>query len=212
MVVCVGIIDDHRAALVGATAIIGSHPGFHVVAAGRTVAELLAFRQRMDVIILDLTLSDGSTAPQNIASLSPVGARVLVHVSEEPLATIREAARAGAVGMINKAEEVPHIMATLNAAARGQLEPGLHWTTRLGQAGAAFTRVALSARETEVFARYAAGETAEKVAQQLFVSRETVLDHVRRIRGKYAAVGRPALTKVDLFRRAVEDGYVQPNP
>lgn len=212
MVVCVGIVDDHRAVLVGTTAIIESHPGFHVVAAGRTVVELLSFRQRMAVIILDLTLSDGSTTPQNIAALAVVGARVLVHAAEESLAVIREAARAGAVGMINKAEEVPHIMATLNAAARGQLEAGVDWTTRLGHGGAAFTRVVLSARETEVFSRYATGETAEKVAKELFVSRETVLDHVRRIRSKYAAVGRPALTKVDLFRRAVEDGYVQPTP
>jgi hypothetical protein len=37
-----------------------------------------------------------------------------------------------------------------------------------------------------------------------------VLDHVRRIRGKYAAAGRPAATKVDLYRRAVEDGYIHP--
>jgi DNA-binding CsgD family transcriptional regulator len=48
------------------------------------------------------------------------------------------------------------------------------------------------------------------VATALFVSRDTVLDHIRRIRSKYAAVDRPAATKVDLFRRAVEDGLVEP--
>jgi len=35
-----------------------------------------------------------------------------------------------------------------------------------------------------------------------------VNDHIRRIRAKYAAAGRPAPTKVDLFKRAVEDGLV----
>ena len=63
-------------------------------------------------------------------------------------------------------------------------------------------------REAEVLALYASGETAERVARLLFISRETVLDHVRRIRTKYAAADRAAPTKVDLYRRAVEDGLV----
>ena len=73
-----------------------------------------------------------------------------------------------------------------------------------------FVRVSLTAREAEVLELYAAGETAERVAEALFISRETVLDHVRRIRAKYAAADRPAPTKVDLYRRAVEDGHLVP--
>lgn len=211
MVVCVGIIDDHRAMLVGTAAIIESHPGYHVVATGRTVAELIAFRQRVDVIVLDLTLSDGSTAAENIRALSGLCAPVLVHVAEEPLALVHAAAKAGAVGMISKADEMPHMMSTIAAAARGQLHPGANWLSAIQHRNPSSTRVVLSDREIEVFSRYAAGETAEHVAQKLFVSRETVLDHVRRIRRKYTAVGRPALTKVDLFRRALEDGYVNPH-
>lgn len=211
MVVCVGIVDDHRAMLLGTTAIINGHPGLHVVAVGKTVAELVAFRQRMDVILLGLTLSDGSTPSQNIAALSWTGARMLAYVGDEQPVLIREAARAGAVGVVKKSDEAPQLVATLRAAARGQLTPGADWAAGIGRPEAMPARVNLSTREAEVLALYAAGETAERVAQSLFVSRETVLDHVRRIRGKYAAVGRPALTKVDLFRRAVEDGFVQPD-
>ena len=47
------------------------------------------------------------------------------------------------------------------------------------------------------------------MAEELFVSRTTVIDHVKRIRAKYAAVDRVAVTKVDLFRRAVEDGLIE---
>jgi len=208
MVVCVGIIDDHRAMLLGTTAIVNGHPGMHVVAVGKTVAELVAFRQRMDVILLGLTLSDGSTPAQNIAALSWTGARVLAYAGDEQIGLIREAARAGAVGMVKKSDEAPQLVSTLRAAARGQLAAGADWV-RIGKGDASAARVRLSTRESEVLALYAAGETAERVAQALFVSRETVLDHIRRIRVKYAAVGRPALTKVDLFRRAVEDGFVE---
>lgn len=212
MVVCVGIIDDHRAMLLGTTAIVNGHPGLHVVAVGKTVAELVAFRQRMDVILLGLTLSDGSTPAQNIAALSWTGARVLAYAADEQIGLIREAARAGAVGMVKKSDEAPQLVATLRAAARGQLAASADWAARIGKGESAVARVNLSTREGEVLALYAAGETAERVAQALFVSRETVLDHIRRIRMKYAAVGRPALTKVDLFRRAVEDGFVHQDP
>jgi len=67
----------------------------------------------------------------------------------------------------------------------------------------------LTARELEVLGLYASGEKADRVARLLGISRETVLDHVRRIRQKYAAVHRPAYTKVDLYRRAVEDGVLR---
>ena len=65
-------------------------------------------------------------------------------------------------------------------------------------------------REAEVLALYASGETADRVARQLFITRQTVLDHIRRIRARYAAVDRPAHTKLDLYHRAVEDGIVPP--
>ncbi|MFJ7624450.1 DNA-binding response regulator, partial [Rhodococcus erythropolis] len=37
---------------------------------------------------------------------------------------------------------------------------------------------------------------------------QTVNDYLQRIRQKYAAAGRPAPTKTDLYKRAVEDGVL----
>jgi hypothetical protein len=48
------------------------------------------------------------------------------------------------------------------------------------------------------------------VARQLAMDPETLKTHLRRIRAKYTAVGRPAPTRRDLFVRAVEDGLVPP--
>jgi hypothetical protein len=42
------------------------------------------------------------------------------------------------------------------------------------------------------------------------MDRETLKTHLRRIRAKYAEVGRPAPTRRDLYVRAVEDGLVPP--
>ena len=46
------------------------------------------------------------------------------------------------------------------------------------------------------------------VCEQAGIAVSTIEDYVRRIRAKYARAGRPAVTKVDLYKRAVEDGFL----
>jgi DNA-binding CsgD family transcriptional regulator len=70
---------------------------------------------------------------------------------------------------------------------------------------------ALSPRQLEVLAAYAAGnDLLPVVARGLGMNEETVKTHLRRIRAKYRAVGRPAPTRRDLYVRAVEDGLLRP--
>jgi hypothetical protein len=47
-------------------------------------------------------------------------------------------------------------------------------------------------------------------ARSLGMDQETFKTHLRRIRVKYRAVGRPAPTRRDLYVRAVEDGPLPP--
>jgi DNA-binding CsgD family transcriptional regulator len=69
----------------------------------------------------------------------------------------------------------------------------------------------LAPRQREVMVAYAAGnELLPTVARRLGVDEETVKTHLRRIRRKYADVGRPAPTRRDLYVRAVEDGLLPP--
>jgi DNA-binding CsgD family transcriptional regulator len=68
----------------------------------------------------------------------------------------------------------------------------------------------LTAREREVLALYATGLGAKSVARQLNVSENTIADHIRRIRTVYAQLARPANTKVELYQRGLEDGFLPP--
>lgn len=205
----VGIVDDHPAVILGLSGIIGAQPDLAVSATGLTVAELLAGRQQLDLVLLDLVLGDGSTPTANVRTFQEYGVPVLVYTSGDLPQLVREAGRAGAIGMIRKTELPSSIIAAVRAALRGEVVASADWAAAL-DSDAAFVVAKLSDREAEVLALYASGETAERVGAQLFISRETVLDHVRRIRAKYTAVNRPAHTKVDLYRRAVEDGIVRP--
>jgi len=120
---------------------------------------------------------------------------------------VRSPARAGAIGMVRKSELPATIVEAVRAVLRGEVVASADWAAAL-DFDTDFVTARLSDREAEVLSLYAAGETAARVAARLFISRQTVLDHIRRIRTKYAAVGRPAPTKLDLYLRAVEDGIV----
>jgi DNA-binding NarL/FixJ family response regulator len=78
-------------------------------------------------------------------------------------------------------------------------------------AGPGMRRPRLAPRQREVLVAYVAGsDLLPTVARDLGMDRETLKTHLRRIRTKYAEVGRPAPTRRDLYVRAVEDGLIPP--
>lgn len=203
----VGIVDDHPAVIVGTMAILRGSAGITVVAAATSVRELLATGSVLDLVLLDLNLADASTPTSNILTLSERGIPAVAFTSGERPALVREAARAGAVGMIRKSVAPAVIVNAVLAVRRDGVVASADWAASLDD-DHDFVTARLSARESEVLALYASGETAERVATELFISRSTVIEHVRRIRDKYAAISRPARTKHDLYLRAVEDGVL----
>lgn len=152
-------------------------------------------------------LSDGSHPAANLSKLTSRGIAVLVYTSGDQPDLVREAGRAGAMGMVRKSELPNRIVAEIHAVLGGEVAASADWAAAL-DGDDEFVSAVLSDREAEVLALYASGESAERVAQALFISRSTVVDHIRRIRAKYAAVDRPAPSKIDLYHRAVEDGII----
>ena len=61
---------------------------------------------------------------------------------------------------------------------------------------------------TNVLRLFAAGLKVQAVASSAGLAVGTVEDYIRRIRAKYARIGRNADTKVDLYKRALEDGFL----
>lgn len=73
-----------------------------------------------------------------------------------------------------------------------------------------FSRAALSPRERETLRLYASGFAQVQVARRMGIKQSAVKTNIDRIREKYARIGRPAPTKIDLRIRAIEDGLVDP--
>lgn len=203
----IGIVDDHPAVILGLSSIINISPGLHVSGVGANVGELLEQSAHYDLVLLDLSLSDGSSPTENMNVLRDHEIPVLICTSGDQPRLIREAGRAGAMGMVRKTEPPQRILQAVASVLRGEIAATSDWAAAI-DCDDDFVSAQLTLREQTVLALYASGETAERVASQLFISRETVLDHIRRIRVKYTAVDRSAPNKIDLHMRAVEDGII----
>lgn len=201
-----GLVEDHYLVIAGLRDCLGELPEIDEVAAAPTVSELLAADTAPDLVLLDLRLADGSRPADNVAHLRSRGCAVIAYTSGESVALLREAAAANVLGIISKREPVDVIIEGVRAGLRGEVVASTDWAAAIDADLEA--TVHLTPREREVLGLYASGEKADSVARHLRISRDTVLDHIRHIRHKYAAVSRPADTKVDLYRRAVEDGVL----
>ncbi|WP_181064383.1 response regulator transcription factor [Pseudoclavibacter sp. AY1F1] len=203
----VAIVDDHMLLRVGVAAAFHRTTSMNLTATGASVSEALGHGQHIDVLLLDLRLADGSRPRENIAHLQEKSIDVVCYTSGESPPLIREAARAGAMGMLRKTEPMHVLLAATLAACHGEVAASIDWAAAL-DSDPTLLDARLSPRERDVLERYASGEGASDVAKALFISRETVLEHVQRIRRKYADVGRPARTKIHLYQRAIEDGVL----
>ena len=96
--------------------------------------------------------------------------------------------------------------ATLSAELRSETGKGV--ARKLRAAGRVPGVVYGHAREAQALSLYASGLSAVEVADRMDVQYETVKTFLRRVREKYAKVGRPASRKDELIRRAAEDGYL----
>ncbi|MAT18225.1 MAG: LuxR family transcriptional regulator [Leifsonia sp.] len=204
----VAVVDDHEAVRLGLKAAFLDE-GHDFVLAAATVAELvegLAGRE-VDVVVLDLSLGDGSLVTENVKAAQGLGAAVLVHSIADRVTLVREALAAGAAGVIPKASSMRTVITAAATVARGEVLNNLEWATAI-DADRDFAKAQLGRREREILHLYASGLPLKLAAEKLGIGYSTAREYLDRIRVKYVEVGRPAPTKVDLLRRAVEDGIL----
>jgi DNA-binding NarL/FixJ family response regulator len=203
-------VDDHETVQLGFALLVADQPDIALSASVSTVDELLPHLAELDLVVLDIRLSDGSTIERNVALLQQNNVRVLAFTAADNPAELRTASRAGVLGIVRKSESREVILEAIRSAAHGSTVPTTEWAAAL-DADPLLASAGLSPKEREVLALYAAGDKSVTVANRAGLSAATVAEYVRRIRYKYAMAGRPAATKVDLYKRAVEDGIL-PSP
>lgn len=212
--VAVAAIDDHPAMLEGVRASLSAMPGIRLVASAPTVPALVEALERSgerpDVVLLDLRLADGSLPATNVRGLVNRGWRVMVYTTFIFSDQLRSAVAEGALAVVGKAEPLEDLAAAIRSVAAGEPFLTTEWAAAL-DAAPVEQRPVLSERESQALRLYASGLEMKSAARRMGIALATYKEYLLRIRRKYADVDRPAGTKLDLYHRAVEDGYLHPD-
>lgn len=201
----IGVVDDHDSLVRGLRALFDEQPDMDLVAAARTVPELLAPSPLLDLTVLDLRLEDGSSPRTNVELLREADIPTLVYTSGDEPYLVQMAASAGVLGVLRKNIPEEEFVDAVRHAAAGVAVPTIDWAAAI-DADPRF--VDLPPQLRRVLELYAAGASTTAVAKSMGLSTDTIHDYIDRIRKRYIAAGRPAPTKTDLYKRAIEDGWL----
>lgn len=200
------IVDDNQLFREGLQYLLAREPGFEVAGSAGSVREALAQALSLnpDVVLLGLALPDGDglEALRELVARQP-GCRVVIVATGESDDRLIEAFRSGAAGYITQATSIAGLVAALHALAQDEMilpraltDQLIREFFRLGQqrnfAPGALDR--LSPRELEVWRLIAGGSNNHHIAQQLYISENTVKVHVRNIMDKLGLNNRAQLT------------------
>lgn len=204
------LVDDHAIVREGFKRLIELEPDLEVVAECASADEAVetTHRQCPNLIVLDLSLPDGSGLPliEHLLSVSPLSRLVVLSMHDgEPY--VSEALRRGASGYVTKGVAPEELVAALRAVIAGEsfLSSDLR-QRRAARSGDSLDPLRrLTGREREVFLLLAAGRAPKQVATELGIGCKTVYQHRASVMDKLAAG-----SELDLYRMASERGLLTP--
>ncbi len=203
MTITVAIVDDHEAIRLGFAGACLQR-GLELVGSAATVDELIPqLPSKPQVIVLDLSLADGSEPAANVKTLIDQGSEVVIFSIADRKAQVLSALSAGAAALITKSQQMDDLFAAIELVADGTI---VNTTETIAAIDSDHDfKVKLTERELEVVRLYASGMSLKQVAFELKVSNSTAKEHIDRVRDKYSAVGRPVRGKSELLIRLIED-------
>lgn len=198
------IVDDHPVVREGLRGMLASQPDIEVVgeAPDGVTGVRLAEQVQPDVVLMDLRMpgGDGVSAIQQLKARNKAAPRVLVLTTYDSDADILRAVEAGATGYLLKDSPREDLFMAIRAAARGQAVLAPAVATRLMGRMSTPKDDSLSAREIEVLALVARGNSNKAVGRALHISEATVKTHLIHIYGKLDVNDRTAAVTIALER------------
>jgi len=202
------LVDNHTLIRKGLRALIADWEGFEVIGEARDGEEALdlALKLSPDIIIMDIHIPclDGLEVTRRLKTLLPEAKVVILTVDDTP-ESLWAALEAGAKGYLLKTAEPQQLYYLLQEVAGGKtaLTPALieKMLPRLTKTP---TLNSLSAREKEVLELVAQGFTNREIAQKLYISENTVKNHLRSILEKLQSKNR-----LQAVQYALQQGWIK---
>jgi DNA-binding NarL/FixJ family response regulator len=208
------IADDHSLVRQGLRRYLEMAGDIDVVGEAANGFEVLKLMENgagaPDVALLDIRMPevDGLEAARRIRQQHPdVGVIMLTAYDDRQF--VVEAVRAGARGYVLKARDAEHLIQTVRLVAGGNMviDPQLvvALAEELTDAKERDRKAeTLTAREVEVLQLLAFGHTNKDIAEQLYISPDTVKTHLEHIFEKLGTSDRTAAVAEALRRRLIE--------
>lgn len=208
------LVDDHQLLTDSLARILAAEPDIEVVGVAGTVAEARRLaRQRMDVVLMDYRLPDGTGAEATrIVKGQWPGARVVMLTAITDDETVLESIQAGADGYLTKDRAVDDVVDAVRRAKAGDTLLPRSVIVGIAQ------RVAeakdrrpdrpavepLTGRELEVLRALAEGRSSADISEQLSISRNTLRTHVQNIMSKLHVHSKLEAVTVGLRYRIID--------
>jgi DNA-binding NarL/FixJ family response regulator len=190
------LVDDHPLVRDGLRARLEAVPHFRVVAEADSGAEALtlAGSTRIDLVLMDITMRDGSgiEATARLYANFPDIA-VLILSMHDKLEYVTQAMQAGARGYVLKDAPGKDIVLAIDTVMAG----GIYYSAAVARqlARPATQDNQLTSREQEVLRHIANGESNKQIARALDLSVRTVETHRLNIKRKLGIEGQAELIK-----------------
>ena len=199
------ILDDHQVFSSSLARVLADEPDIEVVAVASTVdAARLAMTNEIDVVLTDFRLEsgDGIEFATHIAEHWPRAKAVMLTASnDETLMT--SALEAGCSGFVVKSDPLDLVLTAVRGAAAGQVVISPALLSRLIPrlvSGSRGRNPDLTAREREILQVMARGGSNQEIADELFISRDTVRNHIASILSKLGATSKLQAVTIGIQR------------
>src|SRR4030095_16577212 len=193
-------IDDHPLMQEGIAALIDNQKDMTLVGNASTGGEGLELFQmhHPDVTLMDLRLPDmnGIEAMVSILAEFPEARIVMLSMFEGDV-EIRRALEAGARGYLLKTMSPKDLVEEIRRVHRGKVRVPAVVAAQLAEH---MGEESLTGRETEVLRLFGGGNRNRDIAEQLFISEETVKVHVKHIMEKLSASDRTEAMSIAVRR------------
>ena len=187
-------VEDHQLLADALSAMLAREPDMEVVGTAGTVADAkLMSRERLDVVLMDYRLPDGTgaEATRAIKARWPA-ARVVMVTALTDDETVLESIQAGADGYLTKDRAAQEVVAAVRAAYAGEtLLPRSVIVEIARRVAAARERgderriiEPLTPRELEILRALTEGMSTPEICEKLFIAPNTLRTHVQNIMGK----------------------------
>ena len=205
------LVEDHQVFAETLQRALQTEPDLEVVAIARDLAGVLEHvrRQPPDDVVTDHRLRSGAAGvavARAVLTESPTTAVVMLTASEDDRVLVA-AIEAGCTGFVTKTQPLGDVVAAIRSAAAGEALVNPTMLARvLPRLASRRTTPSdqLTRRELEVLGVMASGASNQAIADQLYISRDTVRNHVAAVLQKLGAHSKLEAVAIALKRGIID--------